>query len=188
MFLKKELTKRANELYYRRYQNFNISPLKENYSSAELMDNIYESVKIGDEELSAIYSDLQIVHILCSKNVSEYSRPLVEKYEKANAKIKDNLPKDEIVSILSEIDETYIVGGWVRDTLADKPVNDIDFCTSMPYDELAKILVDKGFKVSADGKQFLVLNVSKDGEQYEIAQLRADNYVKKPKYVRRIKK
>lgn len=68
----------------------------------------------------------------------------------------------------------YMVGGAVRDYLLDKTPNDYDIVTDVPMDTVEKLFTESGWKVSTTGKAFLVVNVSKDGEQYEIANFRKD--------------
>lgn len=71
-------------------------------------------------------------------------------------------------------DNVLLVGGCVRDLLLGLPVKDWDFVTSTPMDELEEKLSLDGWKTDATGKAFLVLNASKDGHQYEIANYRKD--------------
>ena len=82
--------------------------------------------------------------------------------------------------------ESYLVGGCVRDYLLGKTPKDYDFVTDIPYDELERIFRDAGWGVSRTGENFLVMNVSKGGVQYEIANFRCDKYKKIPKKVRKI--
>lgn len=69
---------------------------------------------------------------------------------------------------------TYLVGGAVRDMLLDKMPHDYDIVTKVNMDTIEKIFSDNGWKVNTAGKQFLVMIVSKNGDQYEIANFRRE--------------
>lgn len=77
--------------------------------------------------------------------------------------ILDNLTKN-----------SYLVGGCVRDYLTGKTPTDYDIVTDVSMDILEQEFAKSDWKVNATGKQFLVLSISKDGEQYEIANFRKD--------------
>jgi tRNA nucleotidyltransferase/poly(A) polymerase len=68
----------------------------------------------------------------------------------------------------------YLVGGSVRDTILHKEPSDYDFVTDIPMDKLEEIFKEAGWAVSTTGKAFLVLSISKDNEQYEVANYRKD--------------
>ena len=68
----------------------------------------------------------------------------------------------------------YLVGGCVRDMLLNRTPADYDFVTDATLDTVEKAFTEAGWKVSLTGKQFLVVSISKDGEQYEIANFRKD--------------
>jgi len=71
----------------------------------------------------------------------------------------------------------YVVGGTVRDAIANKPSNDVDFCTDCDL-EIVKGLFEESekFSVKETGKQFLVLTVTHRATKtaFEIAQFRKD--------------
>lgn len=75
----------------------------------------------------------------------------------------------------NESKNTYLVGGCVRDYLIYKKPNDFDIVTDVPMDIIEKIFTDNDWKVNSTGKAFLVLNISKDGQTYEIANFRKDS-------------
>lgn len=83
-------------------------------------------------------------------------------------------------------DNTYLVGGCVRDYLLGKDPKDFDIVTNIDLDTLTQNLKDNGWKVEEKGKQFLVLIASKSKQQFEIALYRKDGFMKKPKYVKKI--
>lgn len=84
-------------------------------------------------------------------------------------------------------ENSYLVGGSVRDILLGKTPKDFDFVTDLSYDKLKEIFCSKEFSFKETGKQFLVFNLNYNGVDYEIANFRKDNYKVLPKLVRRIK-
>ena len=70
--------------------------------------------------------------------------------------------------------DACIVGGCVRDSLLGKEPHDWDFVSSKSYEELEEQFSRAGFTINETGKQFLVLNISKNGETFEIARFRKD--------------
>lgn len=81
---------------------------------------------------------------------------------------------------------TYFVGGCVRDMLLNKVPKDFDIVTDTDLDLLTETLKDNGWKVDEAGKQFLVLIASKNKEQFEVALFRKDgSYTdgRRPDYV-----
>lgn len=68
----------------------------------------------------------------------------------------------------------YLVGGCVRDAFLGLPIKDYDIVTDVPIDISRPILEKAGFKTKECGLEFLVLHVSKKGEQYEISNFRKD--------------
>jgi tRNA nucleotidyltransferase/poly(A) polymerase len=70
--------------------------------------------------------------------------------------------------------KNYLVGGCVRDSLIGKDPKDFDIVTDVHMDTIEAAFIDNGWTVDAVGKQFLIMFVSKNGEQYEIANFRKD--------------
>jgi poly(A) polymerase len=71
-------------------------------------------------------------------------------------------------------DQNYLVGGCVRDGFLGVESKDYDIVTDVPYDVAKDCLSGHGWEVKEAGEQFLVLHVSKEGEQYEIANFRKE--------------
>ncbi len=72
-------------------------------------------------------------------------------------------------------ENNYLVGGCVRDGFLGIEAKDYDIVTDVPI-ELSKPLFEKnGWKVKECGEAFLVLNISKGEEQYEIANFRKES-------------
>jgi len=80
----------------------------------------------------------------------------------------------KIIKILKDSGkEAYLVGGGVRDRLMGEGVNDYDIATNATPDEIEKIF-DKTIPV---GKEFGIVVVVIEGEQFEVATFRSDgNY------------
>ncbi len=70
---------------------------------------------------------------------------------------------------------TLLVGGCVRDIFMGKIPHDYDVVTDVTMDRIEKVFCEEGWKVKSSGKQFLVLNVYKDGRGYEIANFRKES-------------
>ena len=81
----------------------------------------------------------------------------------------------EVVSVLKELSpNSCMVGGSVRDIIMYKGPKDFDFVTDVDYDILVKAFKERNFSIKEVGKQFLVLIVSKDGQDFEISNFRKD--------------
>lgn len=95
---------------------------------------------------------------------------------------KDWMTAPEILSLLNYIqgsipaDEPQIllVGGCVRNTLLDKPVEDIDFASLRKPDEVTEILEKNGVKVIPTGLQHGTITAVLNDKTFEITTLRHD--------------
>lgn len=89
--------------------------------------------------------------------------------------MKTNLHLLQIFLILStKSSNNFLVGGCVRDYLLNFPIKDYDIVTDIPILELSEMFSTNGWKVINTGASYLVLTISKDGSQYEIANFRKD--------------
>ncbi len=89
--------------------------------------------------------------------------------------VENNLTLLELcLHIKSLTDDFYLVGGCVRNMLLNKTPKDFDIVCKLDLDELISVLKDNNWKVSEAGKQFLVLIVSKNNQQFEISLYRKD--------------
>jgi len=70
--------------------------------------------------------------------------------------------------------DVYIVGGAVRDNLLGNLTKDIDLVTSADYDTMSAAFKLAGWSVKETGKQYLVLNISKRGQHFELSNFRMD--------------
>jgi len=87
----------------------------------------------------------------------------------------NNLNLLQIFTLLNSISSNnYLVGGCVRDMLMNKTPKDFDIVTDIPMDKIEEVFSNNGWKVDSVGKQFLVMFVSKNGENFEIANFRKE--------------
>ncbi len=102
------------------------------------------------------------------------------KYIKSDKMIKNGV---DILKIIEKHGgKAWIVGGAVRDLIMGVKPHDIDITTDLSMDKLDKIF--KTYDVGR-GRDLGIVVVNHGGEQFEIAQLRGENYMK-PKTVRKI--
>lgn len=81
----------------------------------------------------------------------------------------------QLFILLKELtSNNYLVGGCVRDELLGVQSKDYDVVTDAPIENIEGIFAKAGWDTKDTGKRFLVLNVSKNGEHYEIANFRKD--------------
>ena len=78
----------------------------------------------------------------------------------------------------SQSNNNYLVGGCVRDYLMGKEPKDYDIVTDVPMETMRELFGQNGWSVDAVGENFLVMFVSKGGNQYEIANFRKDGVYK----------
>ena len=123
------------------------------------------------EEIQSQFSkDDELYTEFCKLN----NRRIVANSKLARA-FNENMEVLEVLNILTMYsDNSFLVGGCVRDILLGKEPKDFDFCTDIEYTKLVKIFNDFGYKTIQTGKNFLVLNVSIRGLTFEIANFRKD--------------
>ena len=73
-----------------------------------------------------------------------------------------------------ESKNNYLVGGCVRDGFLGVESKDYDIVTDVHMDISTSLFEANGFKVKECGEAFMVLNISKDGQQFEIANFRKE--------------
>lgn len=87
----------------------------------------------------------------------------------------DNLLLLQVFIILNSVSENnHLVGGCVRDMFLKKTPKDFDIVTDIPMDVMEPLFTQNGWTVDSVGKQFLILFIAKDGQQFEIANFRKD--------------
>jgi len=80
-----------------------------------------------------------------------------------------------IFYILNQVSKNnYLVGGCVRDGFLGVESKDYDIATDVPMDVSTPLFLKAGFAVKECGEAFLVLNISKNGQQFEIANFRKE--------------
>jgi hypothetical protein len=173
---KKLLIKKINEGFFRA-KIPGYKALK-NDCTAEQVFNLLELADKTDIELFYTVHDLFEICV-DNKGFTPLSKTLIgvindlDHYDRKFVGIHRFLPMD-VVEVLRASKNSCLVGGCVRDTLINKEPKDFDFVTDIAYDDLERLFVDAGFTVKEAGKQFLVLIVTKDGVDYEIANFRKD--------------
>lgn len=174
------LIKNINEIYFRKYQDTDFYMIKKDYTDHDLITLMNISEEFDDRDLRPLLKDLFTISFGNGNNTIGFSklmygiltdlRVLAFKFDHVN------MPQD-VINVLSHSKESYLVGGSVRDILLGKDPKDFDFVTDIDYDTMSELFINAGFTVKETGKQFLVMIVSKDGKDYEIANFRTDgNY------------
>ncbi len=79
-----------------------------------------------------------------------------------------------LASIWDALPDARVVGGAVRDVLAERPVADIDLATPLPPDAVAAALAAAGLRVVPTGMAHGTLTAVVDGRGFEITTLRRD--------------
>ncbi len=70
--------------------------------------------------------------------------------------------------------ELYLVGGCVRDAVMGKKPKDFDLATDAMPDKVEWMMAQAGYKTIPTGKDFGIINVVTETDQYEIATFRSD--------------
>jgi tRNA nucleotidyltransferase/poly(A) polymerase len=77
----------------------------------------------------------------------------------------------EIINILSEYGEAYIVGGAVRDDIMKLESSDVDISTNVPMDKIEELFPTHDI---GKNKDFGIVVINYKGHNFEIAQFRID--------------
>lgn len=70
--------------------------------------------------------------------------------------------------------ECFLVGGFVRDALLDRPISDVDLATNAPYHSFTALFKEAGFAVHETGAKHGTATVIVDGFPIEITRYRSD--------------
>ena len=173
---KKLLVKKVNEGFFRAKVP-GYKALKNDCTSKQ----VHALLDLADNTDIELFYTVDDLFEICVKNkgfppLSETLMNVIEDLNHYDSKFmgyQSFLPMD-VVKVLRASKNSCLVGGCVRDILINKDPKDFDFVTDIPYDRLKKLFVKAGFTVKEAGKQFLVLIVTKDGVDYEIANFRKD--------------
>ena len=99
------------------------------------------------------------------------------KFLKIQNKFNEYRIPEEVLAILDRLMKfslnSYLVGGCTRDIILGERVNDWDFVTDIPYEQLKEIFSAYSFKET--GTEFLVFNLKFVIGEYEIANFRKDS-------------
>lgn len=177
MYIKRKLMKELKNLYFKGNYKFSfpVDYNKEQFSTIQRNEDL-------DEEIETIILDLIYLDNKDFVRSSKVGREAEENINSLSARIFHSLQHTKVMKELEEIllesKNSCLVGGAVRDLCNFKQPKDYDFVTDIPYDTLRQKFIEAGFDVKETGKQFLVLNVTKDGESYEVANFRKDNTYK----------
>lgn len=186
MYIRKYLISNINEDYFRNYQDTKLTPLKGDFTIVDIAKNMIvarDTTELNGEFLNMLddlYSiDAGTFTIFDEVYKSNLAQGLKMTRDYYGDIVMKKLPESdvflEVITILSHASRNAcIVGGFVRDCILGYESKDIDFATDTPYSELQKVFKKAGFTLKEEGKEFLVLIVSKDSEMYEIANFRKD--------------
>lgn len=182
MFVYNTLIHKINEDLYKKYTKR--YPYIKNYLPYK-SPTIEQSTKLidilkGEAEIVSLLQDAITMMKGQSNLVSTFAltkrnqQYILESKVKHALKSSDGLVQN-VAFLLGMYDkDACIVGGCVRDSINGVEPKDWDFVSSRSYDELAEQFSRSGFTINETGKQFLVLNISKNGETFEIARFRKD--------------
>lgn len=180
MYITDKLVKAVNEQYYRKYQKTAMIPIDENISQSCI--KIHKQIAKNDTEMCNMLRDLFMLNFIdedavCLSKVGLAARNKMIIYNTILTKTFENVSNTtkEVIAILKMNSiASCVVGGCVRDSLLKKEAKDFDFVTDISYDSLKGIFEYRGFTVKETGKEFLVMIVAKNGEEFEIANFRKD--------------
>ena len=92
-----------------------------------------------------------------------------------NANWMDTCPTRKIMSILEDHGaQAYFVGGCVRDTLLQKPVNDVDIATNFTPEDIIDIAKTAKIRAIPTGIEHGTVTLVLEGQAYEITTFRKD--------------
>ena len=186
MFIKTQLVKKVNELFFKsesdKSELLHLFPISKDISKIELTHIGKEFIRFNinrqDTNLTKMLSDLMLE---CSSSDLEFITDFARDLQSTVDKYQENLDNEfspttnEVITILKELSpNSVMVGGCIRDMCLGLPFNDIDFATDVDYNKTKEIFAKNGFKTKETGKDFLVLIVSKNNEDFEIARFRKD--------------
>jgi len=80
----------------------------------------------------------------------------------------------EVLNILSDFGDAYIVGGAVRDIVLGDNIDDVDIATNVPLEKIENLFTSHNIGKSKD---FGIVTIKHNGHNFEVAQFRSDgNY------------
>jgi len=179
MFIRKELIKKINELYFKTYRFSDEELISfKDYNSEEINKNIKVLLR-----LNLVNSEFYLMHVdLLNYNEGIFKSDIAIRLNNTrkvySEKVKNSIPYScirEVIDILKGLSpNSCLVGGAVRDAILGSRSQDFDFCTDTNYSVLKEEFEKNGFIVKETGKEFLVMNIIKNSETFEIANFRKD--------------
>lgn len=182
-YYKSTIYKIIKDLYFKHFRYLNID-------DDILNENIDKNIKFMIKDLDSYYFEFEKLindyidceketHIPQSTILQEYDNHLTISDDMITKTLEDLKNVSEatrlVIRILIDLSTTsYLVGGSIRDIITGKIPKDFDFVTDASYDKMIIKFKEYGFTVIETGKQFLVLNVKYDNEEFEIANFRKD--------------
>ena len=74
-------------------------------------------------------------------------------------------------------EQLYVVGGAVRNSIANKTIEDIDFTTTMHPEKMIQMFKENGLRYDAPGINFGTVRTFYENKKYEITTFRQDKYI-----------
>lgn len=113
--------------------------------------------------------------------MKEFIRNRIRAHLIMENRIKFNIPVPQDIIQMKDIFKKngyklFVVGGAVRDAVLNKVPKDWDLATDAIPDKVEEIMNKSGLKTLPTGKQFGVINIFTDSDEYEIATFRIDRY------------
>lgn len=84
------------------------------------------------------------------------------------------LAEPPLASVMAALPTARVVGGAVRDTLAERPVTDIDLATPWPPARVIQALANSGIRAVPTGLDHGTVTAIADGRGFEVTTLRRD--------------
>src|SRR6478609_7997020 len=84
------------------------------------------------------------------------------------------LAEPALAAVLAALPDARVVGGAVRDTLAGRPVTEIDLATSRTPEDVGKVMEAAGIRAVATGMEHGTITAVAEGRGFEITTLRRD--------------
>ena len=190
MFIRKALILKINETYFKKYKHHEdlfvlqkectLEDVKKLLSVLSNLEHIKGfNLSEGTDSYVALVQDLERTFYEDSNFRTFYAGDLQATRIIYAMRVERSIPMmgtvTEVIKILGDLSpNSCLVGGSVRDSIQGQDAKDFDFVTDVDYDKLKEKFESCGFTTKETGKNFLVLNVIKDGEEFEIANFRKD--------------
>lgn len=178
MFIRQNLIKEINTLYYTHYKEQLSGLIAVNNNS--LIFDVMNNIGILQDKENEFYKmHMDLLHY----DTGIFSSIIAMEQEKLRVALGEKIEKYINKSIITEIKQILtglsnnacLVGGCIRDIILDKTPKDFDFVTDTPYEILKSSFIENGFAVKENGKHFMVITITKNQQNFEIANFRKDS-------------